>query len=75
MGATRKASGTVRKLGLEGGVWALVTDGGETIELIGAPDGLKKDGARAEVELDGKDADVTIGMTGASGRVRSFKIV
>lgn len=70
---TRKV-GTVRKLGLEGGVWALVTDAGETIELIGAPDGLKRDGARAEVELDSKGADVTIGMTGASGRVRSFKI-
>ena len=69
-----KTVGTVRKLGLEGGVWALVTDAGETIELIGAPDGLKKDGARAEVELERKNADVSIGMTGASGRVRSFKL-
>lgn len=75
MGGTRKAVGTVRKLGLEGGVWALVTDSGETIELLGAPDALKKDGCRAEVELDSRNADVTIGMTGASGRVKSFTIV
>lgn len=75
MGGTRKAVGTVRKLGIEGGVWALVTDSGETIELLGAPDALLSDGARAEVELDAKSADVTIGMTGASGRVKSFKIV
>jgi len=75
VGGTRKAVGTVRKLGLEGGVWALVTDSGETIELLGAPDALLVDGRRAEVELDATRADVTIGMTGASGRVKGFKIV
>jgi hypothetical protein len=75
VGRTRKAEGTVRKLGIEGGVWALVTDDGETIELIDAPADLQKNGARAEVELDGEGADVTIGMTGASGRVRSHRIL
>ncbi len=75
MGKTRTAAGTVRKLGIEGGVWALVTDAGDTIELIDAPAELKKDGVRAEVELDGEGADVTIGMTGASGRVRSHRIL
>lgn len=74
MGGTRKVEGTIRMLGIEGGVWALVTDGGETIELLDAPAALLQNGARAEVELDRKSADVTIGMTGASGRVRSFKI-
>ena len=44
-------------------------------ELLGAPEALLSDGSRAEVELDAKSADVTIGMTGASGRVKSFKIV
>ncbi|MDQ3032110.1 MAG: hypothetical protein M3Y87_06820 [Myxococcota bacterium] len=75
MGKTRKAQGTVRQLGIEGGVWALVTDEGETIELLDAPPGLLKNGARAEVELDGENADVTIGMTGASGHVRSHRIL
>lgn len=75
MARTRKAQGTVRKLGIEGGVWALVTDEGETIELIEAPDALKKNGARAEVELESEGAEVTIGMTGAAGRVRSHRIL
>jgi hypothetical protein len=75
VGKTRKATGTVRKLGIEGGVWALVTDGGETIELIDAPAELLRNGAHAEVELTQEGADVTIGMTGAAGKVRSFRIL
>lgn len=75
MGATRRAQGTIRKLGIEGGVWALVTDEGETIELIDAPDELRQNGRRAEVELDREGAEVTIGMTGAAGRVRSHKLL
>lgn len=75
MGATRRVTGTIRKLGIEGGVWALVSDAGETIELIEAPDALRQDGRRAEVELDREGAEVTIGMTGASGRVRSHKLL
>jgi hypothetical protein len=75
MGRTRKARGTIQKLGIEGGVWALVTDAGETIELIDAPTELLRTGARAEVELDREGVDVTIGMTGASGRVRSYRIL
>jgi hypothetical protein len=73
--AKRKATGTVRKLGVEGGLWALVTDDGEQIELIGAPAGLQKNGARAEVELDEAGADATVGMVGSAGRVRSFEIL
>lgn len=65
--------GTIRKLGLEGGVWALVTDSGETIELIDAPDELLEDGRKAEVEADRSSVDVTIGMVGDAVRVRSFK--
>jgi hypothetical protein len=72
---TRKAKGTIQKLGIEGGVWALVTDEGESIELIDAPAELLRSGVRAEIELDTKSADVTIGMTGASGHVRSFRML
>lgn len=64
--------GTVRKLGLEGGLWALVTDAGETWELLEAPDALKENGLRAEVELTRRGADVTIGMVGNAGRVRRW---
>ena len=72
---TRKEQGTIRKLGIEGGLWALVTDAGEQIELLGPPAGLQKNGARAEVELDSTGADVSIGMVGAAARVRSFTLL
>lgn len=69
-------TGTIRKIGIEGGVWALVTDDGATVELIGPPAELKKNGARAEIEPDeDRPVDVSIGMTGKAVRVRSFKIL
>ena len=65
--------GTVRKLGLEGGLWALVTDEGDSIELIDAPTELLRDGLRAEVEGTRQGAEVTIGMVGDAVRVRSWR--
>lgn len=73
MSKTKTARGTVRQLGLEGGLWALVTDEGESIELLDAPAELKVNGARFEVELDASGADVTIGMVGSAGTVRSYR--
>lgn len=67
--------GTVRKLGLEGGLWALITDDGRTVELIAPPQALCRDGARAEVEGNRPAADVTVGMVGDSIRVRSFRML
>jgi hypothetical protein len=68
-----KVIGTVRRIGVEGGVLALVTDDGRTIELVDPPDGLARDGLRVEVDLDRADADASIGMLGGLGRVRSFR--
>jgi hypothetical protein len=65
--------GIVRKIGLEGGVWALVMDDGSVVELIDAPAELLVDGLRAEVEGTKKNADVTIGMVGNAIRVTRFK--
>lgn len=73
MSKTRTARGTVRQLGIEGGLWALVTDDGESIELLDAPAELKSNGGRFEVELTSAGADVTIGMMGGAGTVRSFR--
>jgi hypothetical protein len=68
--------GTVKMLGLEGGVWALVTDDGQTIELIDPPAGLCQNGKRVEVVADDKrKPDVTVGMVGDAVRVKSFKIL
>jgi len=67
--------GTIRKLGLEGGLWALVTDDGKTVELLDAPEELKKDGQRAEVEGTRDDAEVSVGMVGDVVRVTGFTVL
>jgi hypothetical protein len=67
--------GTIRKIGIEGGVWALITDDGKQIELIDAPAELKRSGVRAEVDGDRRNADVSIGMLGDAIRVKSYRIL
>ena len=67
--------GTIRKLGLEGGLWALVTDDGKTVELIDAPEGLLQNGARARVEGTRDEAEVTVGMVGDAIRVTKWEIL
>lgn len=71
---TTTVRGTIRKIGIEGGVFALITDEGKQIELIDPPAALQKNGARAAVVLDRTNADVTIGMIGDAARVRSFTL-
>ncbi len=75
MSQTKSVRGTVRKIGIEGGIYALVTDAGVQIELIDPPDALKKSGVQAEIELDRKGTEVTVGMIGDAARVRSFKLL
>ena len=69
----KKIVGTMRKIGLEGGLWACVTDEGAGWELLGAPEAMKQNGLRVEVELEGRNADATIGMMGHSGRVTAWR--
>jgi len=64
--------GVVRKLGLEGGLWALATDDGAMVELIGPPTDLCVSGLRVEVVGDRREAEVSIGMVGDAVRVVSF---
>lgn len=71
----KKVRGTIRKIGIEGGVWALITDDGLQVELIDCPEELKQSGKRAEVEGDRKNADVTIGMLGDAMRVKSYRFI
>ncbi len=67
--------GTIRKIGIEGGVWALITDAGEQIELIDPPDELKQNGARAEIGADAERVDVSIGMLGRAVRVKTWSLL
>jgi hypothetical protein len=71
--SSTKVTGVMRKVGIEGGLWAVISDAGESWELIDAPDALKQNGLRVEVEVDAKVADVTIGMMGRSGKVLGYR--
>jgi hypothetical protein len=68
-------TGTIRKLGLEGGLWALVTDDGSTVELVDCPAELKAEGKKARVRGSRKGAEVTIGMVGDAIEVQSFELL
>ncbi len=67
--------GTVQKLGIEGGVWALLLDDGRTVELIDCPKGLQRPGARAEVDATSERVEVSIGMVGDAVKVKSFRFL
>lgn len=64
--------GVVRKLGLEGGLWALATDDGAMVELIGPPEALRVSGLRVEIVCERREAEVSVGMVGDAVRVVSF---
>ncbi len=72
---TETLTGTIRKLGLEGGVWALITDQGASIELLDPPDELKTDGVKARVTLSRDGAQVSIGMVGDVAAVTAFELL
>ena len=67
--------GTIRKLGLEGGLWALITEDGRTVELIDPPAALKKDGLRARVRGSKDQAEVTVGMVGDAMTVDGYELL
>lgn len=70
-GSGMKLKGTIRRSDLEGGLWTLETDKGETYQLSGVLDGAA-DGLEAEVEgkVD-KDA-FGIGMMGPQFSVQKL---
>lgn len=64
-------AGTIRKLGVEGGVWALIGDDGQQYHLVEAPGDIKKDGLSVTVEGEiAKGAGIA--MIGSMLRVSSF---
>jgi len=67
--------GEVRKLGLEGGLWALATEDGQMVELVAPPAELCTAGLRVEVVGERRSAEVSIGMLGDALRVISFRVV
>lgn len=69
-----KVVGTIQKVGLEGGLLALITEAGESYELLGAAGDLKP-GLRVEAVLETRHADASIGMIGRSAHVKSFRVL
>ncbi|NOY91297.1 MAG: hypothetical protein GXP55_08810 [Deltaproteobacteria bacterium] len=67
--------GKVRKLGLEGGLWALATEDGQMVELVAPPAELCSAGLQVEVVGERRCAEVSIGMLGDALRVVSFRVV
>lgn len=65
--------GTVRRNDLEGGFWELHADGGERYQLQGGDDGLRREGARVEVQGKVDKQAMGIGMTGPILVVKSWK--
>lgn len=63
--------GTIRKLGIEGGLWALIGDDGQQYHLVEAPAGIKEDGIRVEV-VGEEPKGASIGMVGSMLKVSSF---
>lgn len=58
---------------IEGGVWVLEADDGRTYQLQGGDRGLKRDGARVEVEGDVDAGAITFAMVGPVLEVRSYR--
>lgn len=67
-------TGTIQRISLEGGLLALVTDAGESFELLDPPPELTP-GRRVTAELDTRDADVSVGMIGQAARVLRFEVL
>jgi hypothetical protein len=65
--------GVVRKLGVEGGVWALLADDGRQFHLLDAPGAIKRDGLRVSVTGD-EQRGASLAMVGSMLRVRSFEV-
>ena len=70
-----KLRGTIRKSDLEGGVYQLVTDDGESYEVEGLDPLLKQEGARVEVDGSVDKNVLSFTMTGPRLKVRSVKAV
>ncbi len=66
-----KVKGTVRKLGVEGGLWAIMGEDGQQYHLVSAPEAIKQDGLRVEVEGQ-EPGGASIAMVGSMLKVKSF---
>lgn len=72
-----KVSGKVEHRDLEGGIWQLVTDGGDRYTLAGAPADLKR-AKGSQVEVEGsvdEGGGFGLAMAGPVLKVKSFRLL
>lgn len=72
---TKKLTGTVHHVDLEGGYFTLRLAGGEIYKLDGGGADLRKAGVKAEVEGEIEDKGFGISFGTPSLKVKSYKIV
>ena len=69
-----KLKGTIQHSDLEGGMWVLEGDDGETYQLAGHTKGLEA-GKRAELDGQVERNQMSFGMGGTIFTVRSVKLI
>lgn len=68
-------SGRVVYRDLEGGVWVLEADDGQTYQLAGGDRKIKKDGQRVQVEGEVARDTMTLAMVGPVFTVTSYRFL
>jgi len=68
-----KFRGTIRRSDLEGGVWQLAGEDGETYELEGSDPLLAQEGAKVEIDGSVDKGVMSLTMTGPRLKVRAVK--
>lgn len=71
----KKYNGTVTKSDLEGGVWLLKTDSGETYELKGASESILKEGLKISIDGQVQRDMMSFAMMGPVLSVKSHKLI
>lgn len=70
-----KLEGTIERIEMGTGTWALVTTDGMTYELKDAPTPLQKDGLKVRVEGKIRDDIMTLAAIGPVLEVTDFQVV
>ena len=68
-------TGTIEKNDLEGGIWTLIAEDGETFMLDGGDAALFRDGLKVRITGDETHDVMGIGMVGSFFKVKEYKIL
>lgn len=68
-------TGIIERKGLGPGVWALISDSGETYELQKTPSDLRKVGLKVTITGETRSDVMTFAMIGPVLEVHSFEVI